>query len=303
MDISVIICAHNPDTDHFQRVLGALKTQTLPLEQWELLVIDNASKKPLAGQWDLSWQPHARFIREKEVGLTSARLRGIEESKGKLLVFVDDDNVLQADYLKISQQISRDWPRLGAWGGQHFPDFEGCAPAEKWKEDFWTSTLSRDLWSNNYDPHATPFGAGVCVRKTVADQYAALVRSNPMRLALGRKGTGLSSAEDIDMAFVACDLGLGLGRFISLKLNHIIPKARTSDNYLLRLSEGIAYSQVILDSIRGIKTFQPRRIDRVAGFCKQLFLQPMERRMAMARESGRNRAINELNLRSQNLVK
>ena len=105
----------------------------------------------------------------------------------------------------------------------------------------------------------------------------------------------MNSSGDIDMAFVACDLGMGLGRFVNLKLDHLIPKGRTNDEYLLRLSEESGYSQVILDALRGIKTSRPRRIDRIANFLKRLCLDPMERRLARASEAGRTRAINELN--------
>src|ERR1022692_4717847 len=100
MKFSVIICTHNPRPDYLRRTLDALKAQTLPKEQWELLLIDNASKEPLADTWDLSWHPQARHIREEALGLTRARLCGISQSKGELLVFVDDDNVLSADYLE-----------------------------------------------------------------------------------------------------------------------------------------------------------------------------------------------------------
>src|SRR6266487_2314818 len=98
--ISVIICTHNPRPDYLLRVLDALKAQTLPTEQFELLLIDNASTEPLASTWDLSWHPCSRIIRENDVGLTSARLRGIRESLASMLIFVDDDNVLAKDYLK-----------------------------------------------------------------------------------------------------------------------------------------------------------------------------------------------------------
>ena len=98
--ISVIICSHNPRAPYLRRVLDALRAQTLPAKDWELLLIDNASGEPLAGQFDLAWQPNARHVRENKIGLTPARLRGIAESKGDLLVFVDDDNVLRADYLQ-----------------------------------------------------------------------------------------------------------------------------------------------------------------------------------------------------------
>ena len=92
-ELSVIICTHNPREGILNRVLDALKAQTLPRGRWELLLVDNASKVPLDSQWDLTWHAQARHIREEELGLTPARLRGIRESQGKLLVFVDDDNV------------------------------------------------------------------------------------------------------------------------------------------------------------------------------------------------------------------
>ena len=47
-DISVIVCTHNPRTDYFRRVLNALDAQTLPKNNWELLVVDNASRERLA---------------------------------------------------------------------------------------------------------------------------------------------------------------------------------------------------------------------------------------------------------------
>ena len=74
--ISVIICTHNPRPDYLRRVLDALKAQTLPKERWELLLIDNASNEPLSGEWDLSWHPHARHIREIQFinGLTAGQL-------------------------------------------------------------------------------------------------------------------------------------------------------------------------------------------------------------------------------------
>src|ERR1700722_2249773 len=98
--VSVIICSHNPRENYLRRVLDALRAQTLPAQEWELLLVDNASTEPLAGRFDLSWHPNARHVREEKTGLTPARLRGIAEANGELLVFVDDDNVLRSDYLQ-----------------------------------------------------------------------------------------------------------------------------------------------------------------------------------------------------------
>ncbi|MEP6740882.1 MAG: glycosyltransferase family A protein [bacterium] len=94
--ISVITCSHNPREDYLAQVIEALKNQTLDKQRWEYLLIDNASDKALEKRVDLSWQPNSRHIREENLGLTHARLRGIRESRNEILVFVDDDNVLDA---------------------------------------------------------------------------------------------------------------------------------------------------------------------------------------------------------------
>ena len=136
MILSVVICSHNPRADHLRRVLEALKSQTLPKEQWELLVIDNASKESVASAWNLSWHPNGRHIREDELGLTPARLRGIKDSTGELLIFVDDDNILRSDFLAKSIEISNDFPFLGAWGGGVEGEFEHQVPDWKSRAHF-----------------------------------------------------------------------------------------------------------------------------------------------------------------------
>jgi len=253
--ISVILCTHNPRPDYLARTLSALQGQTLALEQWELLLIDNASEQILASTIDLTWHPQSRHIRENQLGLTPARLRGIQEVTSNTLVFVDDDNVLNADYLETALSISQTCPIIGAWGGQIRADFE--IPPPVWAEPYHLGFLAirefnNDKWSNLLHQHdTTPCGAGLCVRKSVANQYADMVRSDPKRLQLDRKGQSLSSCGDTDLAFTACDMGLGTGQFTALQLTHLISANRLTPDYLLRLIEGITCSQIILDSLRG----------------------------------------------------
>ena len=81
---SVIICTHNPRPDYFARVLDGLRNQTLPLHRWELLIVDNASRIPIASSWEISWHPATRHILESELGLSWARHRGIGEAAADL---------------------------------------------------------------------------------------------------------------------------------------------------------------------------------------------------------------------------
>jgi len=251
--ISVITCAHNPRSDYLEQVLKSLQKQTLVKGSWEYLLIDNASDDPLAARIDLSWHPNTLHIREEKLGLTHARLRGIRESTGELLVFVDDDNVLDADYLEQTWRLSREWPLLGAWGGQVRPQFETAPP--EWTRKYWSRLVIRefdhDRWSNVPDLHDTmPSGAGLCARRPVAERYFEYHQNGQRRLTMDRTGDSLLSGGDTDLAATACDIGLGTGLFSSLKLTHLIPRERLEEDYLAKLLEGLAFSGVVFNSFR-----------------------------------------------------
>ncbi|MEO0331620.1 MAG: glycosyltransferase, partial [Bacteroidota bacterium] len=121
--LSIIICTHNPQENYLEQVLTALKHQSLPLEKWELLLIDNASNQKLSSKIDLNWHPQARHFREEKLGLTPARLCGIRNAQAESLVFIDDDNVLDRDFLEITLEISHKYPFIGAWGDLFFDLF------------------------------------------------------------------------------------------------------------------------------------------------------------------------------------
>lgn len=256
--ISVAVCAHNPRPQYLARVLDALKAQTLARERWELLLIDNASDAPLANSWDLSWHPWARHVRENTLGLTHARLRAIDEAGRDILVFVDDDNVLDDDYLSECRRIAQEMPFIGAWGGQQRGEFE--IPPQEWMKPYFISLAIREFshtrWCNL--PHVidtVPFGAGLCVRTEIARIWSEKTHADHYRRSLGRIGDSLGACEDIDLALTACDVGLGTGLFTSLRLTHLIPKERLDARYLAKVIEGSARSNAVLYRLRGIRHF------------------------------------------------
>lgn len=259
--ISVIICTHNPRDHYLTRVLAALQKQTLPAAEWELILVDNASDKPVAVRFDISWHPKGRHVCEKELGLTPARLRGIGEAKGDILIFVDDDNVLDERYLEQALRIGSEYPFLGAWGGTIRPEFEQEPP--EWTRAYWGYLAIREFkspkWSNNpSDWQSIPIGAGLCVRRQIAVKYAAAMEEDTARRNLGRKGEALLSYEDIDLAITSSEISLGWGNFPSLHMTHLIPKSRLSEKYLLRLMEGVAASHNVFLIRRGDSTLHPQ---------------------------------------------
>ena len=248
---SVIICTHNPRPHYLSRVLEGLRNQTLPFECWELLLIDNASKDPLTSKSpDISWHPHGRLVREEELGLTSARMRGMREASAGLLVFVDDDNILDLNYLSEAVKINDEWPRLGVWGaGSITPEFE-VEPAQYLKE-FLDNLALREIdscrWTNVIPcDGAKPWGAGQCVRSNIAKAYCEHVGKSPVRIS-DRRGTDLASGGDIEIDYVACNIGFGVGVFPQLRLIYLIPAGRIEEDYLVRIAEGGLTSSFLLD--------------------------------------------------------
>lgn len=302
---SIVICAHNPNLERLQWVLDALRSQTLPVDQWELLLIDNASTTPLDSQTSVAWHSRGKILREDRLGLTAARMRGIQEASGDLLIFVDDDNLAQSDYLETAVNIANEHPWVGAFGGNIIPRYE------KEPEPKVTSVLhqlalrqvSHPMWAMGKGTTAiffTPFGAGMVVRRTVASDYMERCTQDPLRQELDRKGESLSSGGDLDLALCACQNGLAVGLFPDLIIEHLIPAARVEPTYLLRLTEGIAESNVLMGHLYGNppppSPPRPCRADQLLSWWKklrsaaptaeQMFLDAVEAARARGRETG-----------------
>jgi glycosyltransferase involved in cell wall biosynthesis len=253
LDASVIICAHNPRSDYFSRVLDALRNQTLPLHKWELLIVDNASQIPLAVSCDISWHPSARHILEREPGAAYARRRGICESSADLIIFVDDDNVLDGNYLAEAVKIGQEWPSLGAWGsGCILGEFEvepreslrSWLPVREVRTPRWSNLAGTQLFGESPE-EAIPWGAGLCFRKEEAIAYCQFCDQSSLQLR-GHQGAGLLGGDDTEMAFVCCSRGLGVGIFPELRIVHLIPQRRVSQEYLVCFAEGTCTSNALL---------------------------------------------------------
>lgn len=292
--VSVVICAHDSRENYLERVFEALCAQTLTQDRWELLLVDNASKQPLSERWDIGWHYSARHIREDELGLAPARLRGIAEAKGELLVFVDDDNVLTTNYLAEAVRIAHDWPRLGVWGGRIIPEFEIDPPndLQKYLSHLTIVEITEPRWTNLPNCYeAFPRGAGMCLRREVGLAYSRFYRASEIQIT-DRRGTDLISGGDAEMCDVACNLGFGMGLLPDLELTHLIPKERLTAEYLIRLAEGIQVSGHLANyKSYGIIPNSPYSVIELLRFMKHVTVdRGIDRRMFIARCRSMRRA-------------
>lgn len=269
--LSVIICTYSPNTETFERCLSSISnaiTNNFPLE---IIIVDNNSVEPLAKQSYivrfLERHTYAKVVIEKKQGLTPARLKGIEEAKGDLLVFIDDDNIIASDFFNKGKEIEEKYPMIGAWSGQVLLEFE--KEPDSWLHKYQGLLVYRqfqkDCWSNlPLLAETMPCGAGLFIRKAVADYYYHLHKTNKRNIQLDRTGKSLFSGGDNDMAACACDIGLGVGLFHEIVVVHYIPSFRLEKKYLLRLAEGIAASTIVLKYYRGIISNPPSLKNRIA---------------------------------------
>lgn len=116
-DVSVIICTHNRGK-MIVDCLGSVSRQTYPGEKTEVIVVDDGSQEKYFCELEeaLEKHPHVKFCPKKHGGLSSARNYGAEKSHGEILVFTDDDIIMEEDYLE--KIVAAYGPGVGGVGGK-----------------------------------------------------------------------------------------------------------------------------------------------------------------------------------------
>ena len=256
MLLSVIIPTYNPNLQRLSLVLEALKKQTIAVDKWELIIIDNNSTNSTLQHISLSWKVNAKIIQENKQGLTYARLKGFSEAKGEFFILVDDDNLLDEAFLQNVWLIFTNHTDLGALGGKSLPKFE--SEEQLWLKNFYHSLALRDFgdqpiietWQNKYPVHA-PIGAGMALRKIALNSYINKITIGKSVIT-DRNGTSLSSGGDNDIILEVIKSGWTTGYFPELVLKHIIPAERLEVSYLARLAKALNKSWVIILANHGI---------------------------------------------------
>jgi hypothetical protein len=117
-----------------------------------------------------------------------------------------------------------------------------------------------------------PWGAGLCVRKAVAVAYCQSCERSSIQIT-GRVGNSTLSGEDREIALVSCAQGSAFGIFPDLKITHLIPRHRVSEDYIVRLVEGTTLSDLLLDyKWLNIIPGSPRRVRVLLSVLKTLLL-------------------------------
>src|SRR5262245_39644746 len=120
MQVSVIIPTHNR-ADRLREAVECLRQQDLALTEYEIIVVDDGSNPPIV----LDEAPHGpacRLIRLEGMERSVARNTGAAASRGRILVFLDDDMAVDGAFLSAHLNAHRQWPGALAVGLIRLPD-------------------------------------------------------------------------------------------------------------------------------------------------------------------------------------
>ena len=95
LDLSIIIPIYNTPIDALQRCFSS--AETLGVSDYEVLLIDDGSQEPVGKFCAEYAREHSafRYLHKENGGVSSARNYGLDQAKGRYVMFVDaDDQVL-----------------------------------------------------------------------------------------------------------------------------------------------------------------------------------------------------------------
>lgn len=134
--ITAVICTYNRK-NLLRKAVDSLINQTLEKSKYEILIIDNNSND---GTNDIVNQHYShikniRYILEPRQGVAHARNTGWQNSKGKYVAYLDDDEIAKNDWLEkiLNALISTQHLKIGAIGGKAEPMWE--VPRPDWLSD------------------------------------------------------------------------------------------------------------------------------------------------------------------------
>jgi glycosyltransferase involved in cell wall biosynthesis len=242
-------------------VLEALSRQIIgPQTKWEIILIDNASVDGTAKVATQGAAKHSltlRVVREPKAGLSYARQRGVEEAVGEIISFVDDDNIVCDDWVENCVRFMRDHPRAGLVGGKIVARFVDPTSKPVDFEKRFAGALA--CWDHGdrpfcYPPpvHYPPCGAGLTLRRKILIEICGRIRCH----LTDRIGDRLVSGGDYELALLALRMGWEAWYSPELRMEHVLPPGRLTENYLRRLRLGNAESERWLEYLRGK---EPRR--------------------------------------------
>ncbi|BCL37657.1 glycosyltransferase [Nostoc sp. MS1] len=246
ISIDLIICTYN-NAGLLDQVLNKIAQQQVPANvKWTVLVVNNNctdATPAVVEKYIQSYSiPQLSMVLEPKQGLNHARACGIQNTTGDWFAFVDDDCMLDSDWVAQAAKFAAMNPDCGAFGGKVILDWETPPPAYVLKYGY--SFAQQDHGMDIMQPTCL-VGAGLIIsRKAILDTNWL----NEQFLS-DRVGKKLVSGGDVEIVLRIRSAGYAIWYNPACKLLHYIPARRTEHQYIVNINYGLGISQLMGDSL------------------------------------------------------
>jgi len=267
--ISVVICAYNASTRIIDVLQALCEQQFTSKVSWEVIVVDNNSSDnttEIANSYvnKLGNGEILRVIFEPRQGLIYARQCGYFESKGNIISYVDDDNIVSSNYVENMCAFFDNHPQVGLVGPKILPLLDYKPP--EYFEYIKSALAIRDFGDENLNithlKYGPPPGAGMTFPKKLLTNFFA---KDDFVLS-GRKGNSLDSGEDTIIAIMIKNRGYEWWYNHEVIILHKLPKSRMNISYLIKLFQGFGMCSVIINE--AVKGRRLTKLDNFTYMCK-----------------------------------
>ncbi len=245
--ITVAICTWNR-AKLLDQTLTQMHELQIPSDvEWELLVVNNNC----TDDTDAVIARHQgalpiRRLFEPRQGLSNARNCAVEAATGELILWTDDDVVVEEGWLSAYAEAACTWPEATYFGGPVFPWFEDEPP--DWVREhlggLGGTYALLDLGSvgRPFSAEEVPLGVNMAFR-------IEALRSHPFDVRLGRSGDKLISGDEVDM-FRQLNAEGKSGRWVEgARLRHFVPASRMTAEYVSEWFRGAGRTAVLAGEI------------------------------------------------------
>ena len=240
--ITLIICTYNREK-YIRPLLESIAKNDYPTADYEIVLVDNNCTDHTREVCEAFAEAHPeiifRYVVEPEQGLSAARNKGIKEAKGDIIIYVDDDALVDSDYIRQYAEHFAANPDTMAAGGPIEPLYETEEPS--WMSPYTKALLT--AWMNygnkvrEYPKGRYPGGGNAAYLKEVFDRVGVF------NTELGRKGNLLLASEEKDIFDKMKVLGMKVLYLPNPVLHHCIPQTKLEEDYFNRLTLQIGRSE------------------------------------------------------------
>lgn len=233
--ISIIVATYNRST-YLLRTLRSLAQQSLDRALWEIVVVNNNSSDDTPEQVAkfISEHPELQIVAvtETQQGLSHARNAGIRASSGEFLLFVDDDEEMNEEYLSCYLSLFEEHPDAMGAGGIMTPLYE--YPVPKWISPLTEQPISGSINLGKevrlFPKHKYPIGGNMGFRRTAIKRYG------DFDTGLGRTGNAPMGGEEKELFGRLKAGGEKIYYLPGAVIYHIIPESKFDTDYFQRLN-------------------------------------------------------------------